>query len=358
MKTISPELSAHLAGAALTLATCWKIARRDGVILGFTSHDRDITFDLGDGEGPVVYRAATGFTRSDMEDASGFSTDNLDALGVLDSTAITAADLRAGRYDLAEVRIFDVNYADLGQGAVKLRRGQIGEVRAEGSRFIAELRSLTERYSQEIGALYTPACRADLGDAKCKVPLDPPTWQAATAYTAVPARDVGVGSVVKPSAFNDRRYRCVQAGTSGASEPAWATALGAQTSDGSVLWEARRALTLETTVDVVTDNRIFTLSYAGDAPDALLTGGLVRFGAGSANEGLKMEIKNWSLPTRTVTLFLPMPLDVAMGDAVTLVAGCSKTLAVCRDTFDNVLNFRGEPFVPGNDLLFRTPDAQ
>lgn len=357
MKTISPALSAHLAGPALTLATCWKVARRDGVVLGFTAHDRDIVFDLGDGDGPVTYRAATGFVRTDIEDASGFATDNLDALGVLDSAAITAEDLRAGRYDFAEVRIFEVNYADLGQGAVKLRRGQIGEVRSEGSRFVAELRSLTERYSQEIADLYTPACRADLGDAKCKVDLDPPPWQAATAYTVRPARDAGIGSVVEPSTFNDRHYRCVQAGTSGASEPAWSTTLGTPTPDGSVVWEALRALTIETTVDLVTDNRLFALNYTGDAPDVLLAGGLVRFGAGSANADLRMEIKNWTLATRTLTLFLPMPLDVAPGDPVTIVAGCNKSLAVCRATFDNILNFRGEPFVPGNDLLFRTPDA-
>ena len=53
MKTVSPELAAHLAGAALTLATCWKIERRDGAILGFTSHDRDLVFDLADGGGPA-----------------------------------------------------------------------------------------------------------------------------------------------------------------------------------------------------------------------------------------------------------------------------------------------------------------
>lgn len=358
MKSISPELSAHLAGAALTLATCWKVSRRDGVILGFTAHDRDLTFDIGDGDGSVVYRAATGFMRTDVEDAAGFATDNLDALGVLESAAITAADLRAGRYDFAEVRLFEVNYADPGQGAIKLRRGQIGEVRSEGGRFIAELRSLTERFSQEIGALYAPACRTDLGDAKCKVGLDPPTWQPATAYAVRPARDAGVGATVKPSLFNDRHYRCVQAGTSGGSEPAWALALGAQTPDGSAVWETVRALTIDAAVDTVTDNRSFAVTYSGDAPDALLTGGLASFGAGSANAGMKMEIKSWSLATRTITLFLPMPFAVAAGDPVTIAAGCNKALSVCRATFDNVLNFRGEPFVPGNDLLFRTPDAQ
>ncbi len=362
MKTVTPELAAHLAGAALTLATCWKIARRDGTVLGFTSHDRDLVFDLGDGGGALTYAAASGFTRSNIAGVAGLAADNLDVEGVLDSAAITAADLRAGRYDFAEVKIFEVNYAALGQGALKLRRGQVGQVRAEGAMFVAELRGLIDRYRQEIGALYSPACRAELGDTRCAVRLAPPLWQASTAYGPRPPRDAGLGSVVRPAAFNDRHVRCLQAGTSGLSEPSWALTLGGQTADGSVLWETERALTIEATVASVTDNRAFTLSYGGDAPDVLLTGGVLSFtGAGSpppANLGLKMEVRSWVLSTKAVTLFLPMPFGVAPGDPVTVSAGCDKSLAVCRDSFDNLLNFRGEPYVPGNDLLFRTPDAR
>jgi hypothetical protein len=41
-KTISPALAQHLAGEVTTLATCWKITRRDGAVLGFTDHVRDL----------------------------------------------------------------------------------------------------------------------------------------------------------------------------------------------------------------------------------------------------------------------------------------------------------------------------
>jgi hypothetical protein len=54
MKTISPELAQHLAGEVTTLATCWKIARRDDAVLGFTDHIRDLEID------GVTYRAASG----------------------------------------------------------------------------------------------------------------------------------------------------------------------------------------------------------------------------------------------------------------------------------------------------------
>lgn len=250
----------------------------------------------------------------------------------------------------------------MSQGALKLRRGQVGQVRAEGQLFVAELRGLIDRYAQEIGELASPSCRADLGDGRCKVRLLPPIWQASTAYTARQVRDAGTGAVVRPSTYNDRQFRCTQGGTSGASEPAWNMTLGGQTNDGGVLWQTERGLTIEATVAGVTDNRTFTLSYAGDAPDALLTGGLVSFTGGAspppANLGLKMEVKSWVLSTRALTLFLPMPFDVVPGDSLNVSAGCDKSLAVCRDSFDNILNFRGEPYVPGNDLLFRTPDAR
>ena len=42
MKTIATDLAVHLTGEVTTLATCWKITRRDGVILGFTDHIRDL----------------------------------------------------------------------------------------------------------------------------------------------------------------------------------------------------------------------------------------------------------------------------------------------------------------------------
>jgi len=362
MKTVSSGLAAHLQGTALSLATCWKITRTDGQVMGFTSHDRDIAFDLGDGDGVVAYAAATGFTRTRIENATGLAVDNLDVAGILQSAAVTAADIRAGRYDFAEVKIFDVNYADTAQGALLLRRGHIGEIRTEGGLFVAELRGLIERYAQEIGELYSAGCRADLGDSRCKVRTNPTVWQSSTAYAVRPAQDAVIGSIVRPTVFNDRHFKCVGAGTSGVSEPAWSTTLGAQTNDGTAVWESIRALSIEASVETVTDNRGFTLTYAGDAPDVLLTGGLLTFDSSasptSPNAGLSMEIKIWDLVNKRVTLFLPMPFDVMPGDAVVLRAGCAKSLGVCRDTFDNVLNFRGEPFVPGNDLLFRTPDAR
>ena len=55
-KTISTALAQHLAGEVTTLATCWKITRRDGIVLGFTDHVRDLQID-----GVVTYKGLSGW---------------------------------------------------------------------------------------------------------------------------------------------------------------------------------------------------------------------------------------------------------------------------------------------------------
>jgi hypothetical protein len=44
MKTLSPALQAHLDDGTTTLSWCWRISRADGVALGFTDHDRALSF--------------------------------------------------------------------------------------------------------------------------------------------------------------------------------------------------------------------------------------------------------------------------------------------------------------------------
>jgi uncharacterized phage protein (TIGR02218 family) len=48
---------------------------------------------------------------------------------------------------------------------------------------------------------------------------------------------------------------------------------------------------------------------------------------------------------------------VAVGALVELIEGCDKIFATCRDRFANGENFRGEPHLPGADLLTRYPGA-
>lgn len=169
MKAASTALAAHIAGETTTLATCWKVTRTDGTVLGFTDHDQNITV------GSVIYEASSGYTRSAIHTIADLSVDNLDIQSALDSDTLVAEDLRDGLWDNAEVEIFFVNWQNLSQGQIMLKRGTIGQVELQDGIFKAELRGLTQALQQQIVELYTPDCRADLGDARCKVDLGPLT---------------------------------------------------------------------------------------------------------------------------------------------------------------------------------------
>ena len=79
--------------------------------------------------------------------------------------------------------------------------------------------------------------------------------------------------------------------------------------------------------------------------------GLLTFTSG-ANAGLSMEIREYSVGH--FTLFLPMAYAIAVGDNYTAVAGCDKNFMTCIGRFNNALNFRGEPHVPGTDKILET----
>lgn len=167
MKSVSAGLDAHLASRGTTLATCWLVTRTDGEVFAFTDHDTDLVVSS------VNYLASSGYTRSAIQTNSALAVDNLDLEGVLDSDSITEVDLRAGRWDYAQVEIFLVNYENVAQGTLKLRKGRLGECKAGRQRFNAELRGLIQNLQQDVGRIYGPACDADLGDSRCKVNLAP-----------------------------------------------------------------------------------------------------------------------------------------------------------------------------------------
>ena len=54
-----------------------------------------------------------------------------------------------------------------------------------------------------------------------------------------------------------------------------------------------------------------------------------------------------------MTLDRPLHSQVAIGARAELLEGCDHTLGTCATRFGNAVNFRGEPFLPGNDLLAR-----
>jgi hypothetical protein len=144
-KNLTAAMRAHLDEETTRLAAIWLITRKDGQQFFFTDHDRDIVF------GGEVYRADASFARTAIRSNAGFAVDNLDLVGVFAEGGLLEDEVRAGLLDGAEIAISFVNWQDPnGHGEIRLRRGTLGETRL------------------------TPRCRADLGDQRCKFPIQPP----------------------------------------------------------------------------------------------------------------------------------------------------------------------------------------
>lgn len=273
MKTFPAALDTAIAQEVTTLAYGWYVLRTDGVEYGFTSLDRDIEID------GVTYLAATGFTPSAIETGAGLDVDDLEVSGILDSPAITEADLLAGLWDNALVRVFVFDYSAAVPEPGPLRIGTLGEVSVKTGRFVAELRGLAQRLQQTTGRVVSAACDADLGDARCGVTL--------ASYT------------------------------------------------------------VSGTVTAVSSRRVFN----GDTLP-ITAGGVLTFTSG-ANNGHAVEVKTLAAPT--ISLLMPMPYDVAVGDTYSVSAGCDRDPATCRDVFSNLDNFRGFPFLSTTNELSRGP---
>ncbi len=59
-----------------------------------------------------------------------------------------------------------------------------------------------------------------------------------------------------------------------------------------------------------------------------------------------------------IEIFLPAGYAIAIGDTFRTHPGCDKRLDTCINRFNNTLNFRREPYVPGQDALMTYPDAR
>ena len=271
-------MAAFLTRELTTIALCWRLERRDGVALGFTTHDCDLEID------GLTYRAAPGMLPSAIALSDGFEAESLDVEGALSSAAISAADLGAGRWDGAAVSVFMVDWEEPDGGTFAVARGELGEVSTKGDAFEAELRGPAALLDAPAVEQTSPECRAALGDKRCRVDM--------------------------------------------------------------------AARTLITRIAAVPDE--VTVEVADAAPGDAYAGGALRW-FGGANSGLMSLVL--ASGDGLLTLAEPPPFAPAAGDLVEIREGCDKSLATCAGRFGNAGNFRGEPHLPGFDLLTRYPGA-
>lgn len=288
MKFESPTLLAALGSPTTTWCFLWKITRQDGEVLGFTDHDRDLVYSS------VTYLAATGFVPSAVQGQNDLSPTNLEVTGVLDSSAITADDVRAGVYDFAEVRVMAADWSNPATPPQTISRGRVGNISLKSLGFVAELQGLKGLFDKfQFIRFYDIPCDADFadlhGENRCK--LDPANFTETGSVTAI------------------------------------------------------------------TDNLTFIATVTGARPAGGFDGGMITW-TGGDNAGRKAEVKSFANGgSGELILWPPSPDPISAGDTFSILIGCDKTLATCRDRYNNVLNHRGFPFVPGLDAALQSPNA-
>lgn len=260
-----------------SVASWWRIERRDGVTTGFTSHDRDLFFD------GVRHRAAPGMVPSAIRRTSGLDGDSAELQGPISHDSIDAGDLALGRFDGARVLMGAVDWETLER--VLLYVGSIGAVAQESGGFTADLLSAKAQLDSVAAPRTSPTCRAPFCGPGCTLPA---------------------------ARFSVRMVA------------------------GAVDLERNAAL------------------FEGIDPQ-LFVFGTLRWLEGPQT-GLTMDV----IAAEGNSLLLDTPLDPATrpGMQAILRQGCDHTLATCHGRFANAVNFRGEPFLPGNDLLARYPAPQ
>jgi hypothetical protein len=153
---------------------------------------------------------------------------------------IVEDEVRAGLFDGAEIAISFVNWQDpVGHGEIRLRRGTLGETRLTlQGYFHAELRGLSQPLAQSTLEVFSPSCRADLGDERCRFPIEPPELGRDQAVSEDAFHRVATAAGTASARYEDRIYEVIDAGTTAASQPTYDTGIGATTTDGTAVLKA------------------------------------------------------------------------------------------------------------------------
>jgi len=291
MKSISAALAAHYAATVQTTAVLWRITLTNGLVHYFTDHDRDVVYEGS------TYLASGGYDATDIQSTAALNVDNLELSGLL-TLSVSRDDLLSGVWGHALIEIRRVNYLDLSMGHEWLKTGRLGETTVAENGFRAEIRGLMQALQRNIGELTSPVCRYDLGDSRCTKVL--------TDYTAT-------GAVV--SSVVDQRT-------------------------------------------IITNLASFTVrltpSTTGAPPNDYFQGNKITWLTGD-NAGVSREIESYTASSQRLVLAVGMYYTIQPGDTFTAIAGCNKLLKTgagaylgdCKIKFGNVVNFGGEPEVPG-----------
>lgn len=199
--SVDNPFAAELGRNVTTLCHCWQVRRVDGLVAGFTDHDRVLVFD------GVEHEPEAGFTASEAVSRLGLAGADSEIDGALRSARISDQDIDRGLYDGAVVSTHLVDWRDPTKRKL-LRNARIARIARREGGFTAELETGLRSLERVTGRVIRRTCDAALGDARCGVDLETPDFSASFSVTAVDA----AGSVTV-SGLDGAPERWFEAGT-------------------------------------------------------------------------------------------------------------------------------------------------
>jgi len=191
-----------------TVATFWRIVRRDGVTLGFTTHDADLW-----SEG-VLHRAAPGMMPSAIRRSADFDPDSAEVEGALAHDSIDARDLAAGRFDGARVVIGLIDWANPADFLV-LYRGTIGTVSEDAGTFSATLASRKAELQRDPVPRTSPTCRAEFCGPGCTLSAARHDHRGRVLSADVDGNRIAVETAIDPARLAGGELRWLDGGNAG-----------------------------------------------------------------------------------------------------------------------------------------------
>jgi len=298
-RNIPAGLAAHIASEATSLAELIRITPVVGSILAFTSHTQNLTV------GGQLYLSRPGMRVSLVKSNLRMEIDASEGAGFFQSGTISLADVLRGKFNDAIFERRFCNYDDVSQGGYTFQSGYIGRVSVNDNVFSAEMRGLLGVLSQPVGRILSRRCDVRrLGDSRCKFDMT--------------STQLGTGV-----AF-------------------------------------RQSLTVSVVVDQITI-QVTGASIGSDGGGSTdwFRAGVMTWLTG-ANAGYESEIASTSLGLggeKTLSLLNAPGQDIVVSDTLYAYAGCDRTTNHCFGKFrnaaqtnGNLVNFRGFPYLIGDDL--------
>lgn len=188
MKKPSELLESHLEKTVTTHCFAWIIRRKDGGVLGFTDHDRNLVV-VG-----ISCEPQSGMNRSETSETLGLSASSSEIEGALTSARISEKDIESGVYDGADVEIYLVNWCDPTQFRL-MNRWSIGRISRSDHRFVAEVRGQTTHYNKMHGRRVLRQCDAEFGDQRCQMNKNDPALSAQGTVSHIDLPDIVVSGL-------------------------------------------------------------------------------------------------------------------------------------------------------------------